>query len=98
MKGFPLYLPNLYGEHRSGHYRGQHVADGVGAPHAVETEEMWQDIQQWYHEYDLAGKREKHRLAGHAERLEEVGRHHLESYHPEGYCGYADAVHSTFYL
>ena len=45
MKGFPLYLPNLYGEHRSGHYRGQHVADGVGAPHAVETEEMWQDIQ-----------------------------------------------------
>lgn len=42
--------------------------------------ELWKNQQTRYQDKNLAGDRQKYRLARHADTLEEVGSHHLETH------------------
>ena len=81
-------IPKKYGRGD----RSCHVADREGGPYAVESHERGKSQQKRYHEDYLACQREEDRLSRHAQSLEEVGGHNLETDNPERDHGDAQTV------
>ena len=79
-------LPQLICQHEEGHDRSQKIRNRHGAPDAPATvpgsrdlEEVRQEDKSGKQEEQLPRQRHEDRLSGHADALEEVRGHHLET-------------------
>jgi len=79
-------------EHPSGQQGGEGVADGGCHPYACLSEEVGEYEEQGDEEEQLAGEGEEDALFGHADALEEVDGHHLETDDGEGEHQQEEAV------
>ena len=59
--------------------------------------ELWKNQQTRYQDKNLAGDRQKYRLARHADTLEKVGRHHLETDDREAEHHHSDSLDAQVY-